>query len=52
MQNIPQLEESTQPNLLLPLCSLLSDGEQVVVTDTELPFELKFINKSTLVPEV
>jgi NEDD8-activating enzyme E1 len=43
MQSIPQLEESTRPNLLLSLRSLLSDGEQVVVTDTKLPFELKFI---------
>lgn len=43
MQGIPQLEESTRPNLAIPLKSLLTDGEEVVVTDMNLPFELKFI---------
>jgi NEDD8-activating enzyme E1 len=43
MQSLPQLEESTRPNLEKPLKSLLSDGEEVVVTDSKLPFELRFI---------
>lgn len=43
MQGIPQLEESTRPNLGKPLRSLLIDGEEVVVTDAKLPFELRFI---------
>jgi hypothetical protein len=43
MQAIPQLEESTRPNLGLPLRSLLIDGEEVVVTDLNLPFELRFV---------
>lgn len=45
MQAVPQLEESTRPNLSLPLKSLISNGEEVVVTDTKLPFELRFIIK-------
>ena len=47
MQTIPQLEESTRSNLLLPLKTLLSDGEEIVVTDTRLPFELRFIIRFT-----
>ena len=43
MQSIPQLEESTRPNLDKQLGTLLSDGEEIVVTDTRLPFELRFI---------
>jgi len=43
MQSLPQLEESTRPNLAKPLDSLVTDGEEVVVTDTKLPFELRFI---------
>lgn len=43
MQSIPQLEESTRANLDKPLQSLVSDGEEVVVTDARLPFELRFI---------
>ena len=43
MQAIPQLEESTRPNLEMPLKSLLVDGEEVVVTDIKLPFELRFV---------
>jgi NEDD8-activating enzyme E1 len=43
MQSLPQLEESTRPNLDKPLKSLLSDGEEIVVTDSRLPFELRFI---------
>ena len=43
MQSLPQLEESTRHNLVKPLNSLLADGEEVVVTDTKLPFELRFI---------
>jgi len=42
MQSLPQCEESTQPNLAKPLKSLLINGEEVV-TDTKLPFELRFI---------
>ena len=43
MPSIPQLEESTRPNLDKTLRSLLSDGDEVVVTDAKLPFELRFI---------
>ena len=43
MQAIPQLEESTRPNLEMSLKSLLADGDEVVVTDTNLPFELRFV---------
>ena len=45
IQTVPQLEESTRPNLQKALKHLVNDGEQVVVTDTNLPFELKFIIK-------
>jgi ubiquitin-activating enzyme E1 C len=43
MQAPPQLEETTRPNLVKPLKLLLSHGEEVVVTDTKLPFELRFV---------
>jgi NEDD8-activating enzyme E1 len=43
MQSIPQLEQSTRHNLDKRLIDLISDGEEVVVTDTRLPFELRFI---------
>lgn len=43
IQAVPQLEESTRPNLEMPLNSLLDDGDEVVVTDTKLPFELRFV---------
>jgi hypothetical protein len=43
MQALPQLEESTRSNLGEPLKLLLSHGEEVVVTDMKLPFELRFI---------
>jgi E2 binding domain len=45
IQSVPQLEESTRRNLQKPLKHLLNDGEQIVVTDTNLPFELRFIIK-------
>ena len=45
MQSIPQLEESTRPNLDLPLKALVSHGEEIVVTDPKLPFQLRFIIK-------
>jgi ubiquitin-activating enzyme E1 C len=43
MQSPPQLEEITRPNLDKSLQSLVSDGEEVVITDAKLPFELRFI---------
>jgi len=43
MQSPPQLEEITGLNLDKSLQSLVSDGEEVVITDAKLPFELQFI---------
>jgi len=43
MQSLPQLEESTRPNLDKTLEELISNGEEVVVTDAKLPFELRFV---------
>ena len=43
MQSVPQLEQSTRRNLDKRLFDLIHDGEEVVVTDTRLPFELRFV---------
>jgi NEDD8-activating enzyme E1 len=45
MQSVQQLEIATRPNLDSLLKNLVSDGEEVVVTDPKLPFQLRFIIK-------
>jgi ubiquitin-activating enzyme E1 C len=39
---VPGLEEQTRPNLDKKLSELVSEGEEVVVSDRALPVDLKF----------
>lgn len=41
MQGPPQLKAATAPNLEKKLSELISSGDDVVVTDTALPFSLQ-----------
>lgn len=45
MQSVPQLEQATRHNLEKRMNILVHDGEEVVLTDAKLPFELRFIIK-------
>lgn len=36
----PQVHEQTKPNLQKRVCDLVPEGEQVIVTDPNLPFTL------------
>lgn len=43
----PQLHEMTKPNLDKLVTDLLSEGDEVVVTDPALPFTLNVVVKYT-----
>jgi ubiquitin-activating enzyme E1 C len=42
LQSPPQLEEQTRPNLEKPLADLVSEGDELVITDPALPFSLRY----------
>lgn len=41
LRSPPQLEEATRPNLTKSLNQLMASGEEVVITDSALPFSLR-----------
>jgi ubiquitin-activating enzyme E1 C len=43
MRSPPQLEEATRSNLSKPMCELVGNGEEVVITDPTLPFSLRLV---------